>query len=100
MPAYISIDMDRKVPTCGKNDCEQMEHFARVEIGPAIIEPFQELLLCMIEAHESSMSRNYGDETLLDADMKNHRREEPKCSYCRAIREGEKTLKAIKGRVL
>ncbi len=93
MPNYISVDMERTVPTCKDKSCEQMEHWARVEIGPAILDPVRDVVDCLWETHSTAMIFEF--ET-----MAQHRKEEPSCSYCKAIKNAEKMLKAVEGKPL
>ncbi len=90
MPAYIMVRelLGGEKPSCGDKDCDQMEHQNRVEIGPAILEPFFNLIECLEEVHaEAVKNRHYGDGAA-------------SCSYCAAIRAAKRTYKAINGRSL
>ncbi len=92
MPAYIEVREWEHEPTCKTpDDCNPAEypaHHVRVFIGPAILNPFQAVMNCLIEAHEPEVrAKHHGDGAY-------------RCSYCAAIRNAKKTLKAINGRPL
>lgn len=85
MPAYIEARPTEEDRNGGANITEEPNLFVDVFIGPAILEPFQALLDCMIEAHADEVAhRHYGDGG-------------KGCSYCKAIRAARKTIKAIDG---
>lgn len=86
MPTYISVTK----PTSRLADAKTAS-LAKA-LGPAIIEPFEALLNCFAETHDDNMVQEGG--------RTKHRREEPKCCCCVAIRNAQKTLRAIKGREL
>ena len=95
MQEYITVRLmlGREKATCGLNDeCDDPTHKVRVLIGPGILDPFETLLNCIAEAHGCAMEAEGG--------MTQHRIEEPRCSYCSAIKKGVRTLKAIKGKAL
>lgn len=80
-------------------DCDPAEnpsHHVRIDLTDEARAIVEHLIFCMVEAHESATSDNYGDGTLLDRDMRAHRREEPECSYCRAIKDARALLKYAK----
>jgi len=96
MPEYIFAGKRGK-PTCRRADCdpaEQPEHWVSIKIGPAILGPLEKLLTYLKETHEGAMQSEANN------GMMAHRREEPGCSYCAAIREGKAVFKAIDGKEL
>jgi hypothetical protein len=75
-----------------------------------VLEPVEELLMSMDEAHSGAVSLEYLDEVRgcgesfgPDGDeraMRWHKRQEPRCSYCAVIRKTRRMLNAVKGKEL
>lgn len=96
MPAYISVE-EAATPACKDRSCEQGEHWVRVEIGPAILEPVEESIDAMytalgeIEAEIEMDSEGPDAPTLLIKAARGLRA---------AIKGAERMVKAVKGRKL
>lgn len=47
MPAWISVEDDRKIPTCKDKSCEQREHWVTVRLGEDMLRPMHDSITAM-----------------------------------------------------
>lgn len=86
-PVYIEIH-ERKPPVCGFDSCIKTEHRVRVRVGPDLLTPFRTLL---------SVAQGCHDAIINGTGMAEHRKRQPDCLTCKAIREAQTAIEAVKG---
>lgn len=92
-PVYV-VEEFQGPPRCGKKegDCDPAEspaHHVTIRLSDAAIDAIARLADYLEEAHTEAMHADHG---VTSAGMREHRREEPDCSYCAAIADGRAML--------
>lgn len=100
-PIYDVSEFQRS-PTCDRGiDCSPAEnpaHHVLIDLTSEARGVIEHLIFSLRETHEEHMILEYNQSLGLCGSraLKNHRKDEPKCSYCVAIRDGNALLKFAK----